>query len=232
MPLRLDQFIANATGLSRKDAKRAIARGAVSVQGRPCRDARHKVTEDAEVRLDGERLSLPGPRYLMMNKPAGVVSATTDSDHPTALDLLPSALARDLHIAGRLDRDTTGLLLLTSDGDWSHRITSPRRDCPKTYQVTLAEPLSAEAAEQLARGVRLRNEDTPTRPAQVRITGDHRIELTISEGRYHQVKRMLAAVGNRVVALHRTRIGPIHLDPDLAPGQYRPLTEPEIRGIG
>ncbi|MCG7198187.1 16S rRNA pseudouridine(516) synthase RsuA [Marinobacter pelagius] len=229
--MRLDQFVANCTGLSRKEAKRAIGGGAVTVEGTACKTANRRISDDARVALNGTPLTLPGERYLMMNKPRGVVSATRDSDHPTALDLLPAELARDLHIAGRLDLDTTGLLLLTTDGQWSHRITSPRTDCPKTYRVNLGEGLTDAAEQALKAGVLLRNEDTRTRPAVVRRMDDRVIELTISEGRYHQVKRMLAAVGNHVVALHRVQVGDITLDPKLAPGEYRALTGQEIASV-
>lgn len=231
MALRLDQFIANSSGLSRKEAKHAIAGGRVRVGNDVCKGASTKVAPDANVCLDDQPLSLPGERYLMLHKPAGVVSATRDSDHPTALDLLPSALVRNLHVAGRLDIDTTGLLLLSTDGQWSHRITSPRVDCPKTYRVTLAEPLTDQAARNLESGVELRQDPTPTRPAGVHRVADRVIELTLSEGRYHQVKRMLAAVGNHVEALHRERIGNIRLDPTLAPGAWRPLSRQEIDSV-
>ncbi|WP_373000743.1 pseudouridine synthase [Marinobacter sp.] len=222
--MRLDQFIANSTELSRKEAKRAISRGEVTVNDQPCRSANSQLAGHERVALSGTPLSLPGERYLMMNKPAGVVSATTDSDHPTALDLLPADITRNLHIAGRLDADTTGLLLLTTDGQWSHRVTSPRTDCPKTYRVTLSEPLTEAAAQQLEHGVDLHNDPRPTRPARITVLEDRIIELTISEGRYHQVKRMLAAVGNHVEALHRVRIGQVSLDTALKPGGYRELT--------
>lgn len=231
MYLRLDQFIANCTELSRKEAKRAIASGSVAVNGSVCKTANQKIPDAARVALNGRPLTLPGEHYLMMNKPEGVVSATRDSEHPTALDLLPAELARDLHIAGRLDLDTTGLLLLTTDGQWSHRITSPRTDCPKTYRVHLDAVLTEAAGQALEAGLLLRNEETRTRPATVRRLGDKVIELTISEGRYHQVKRMLAAVGNHVVTLHRIRVGNILLDPELAPGDYRALTQQEIESV-
>lgn len=225
--MRLDQFIATSTELSRKDAKRAISRGEVTVNEQICKGANTRLAGHERVALSGTLLTLPGERYLMMNKPAGVVSATTDSDHPTALDLLPSDITRNLHIAGRLDADTTGLLLLTTDGKWSHRVTSPRTDCPKTYRVTLSEPLTDAAAKQLERGVELHNDPKPTRPAGVKVLEERIIELTISEGRYHQVKRMLAAVGNHVDALHRLRIGKVELDTALGPGEYRELTPEE-----
>lgn len=229
--MRLDQYLANGTGLSRKDAKRAITGKRVQVNGQLCRSTSANINTGDSVLLDGEPVTLPGELYLMLHKPAGVISATTDSSQPTALDLLPPELARQVHIAGRLDKDTTGLLLLTSDGQWSHRVTSPRRDCPKTYRVQLAEPLTAEARQALEQGIQLNGEDTATRPAQVVACSEQEIELTISEGRYHQVKRMLAAVGNHVTALHRQRIGAIELDTGLAPGQFRELTRPEIDSV-
>lgn len=229
--MRLDQFVATASPLSRREAKQAITRGRVRVDGHPCRSANTHIDSNARVTLDNAALTLAGERYLMLNKPAGVVSATTDSDHPTVLDLLPAATARGLHIAGRLDADTTGLVLLTTDGQWSHRITSPRVECPKTYRVSLSEAAAEEALRQLESGVTLRNDPKPTKPARIRRLGDREIELTISEGRYHQVKRMLAAVGNHVLALHRQRIGAIELDPALAPGAFRELTDAEINSV-
>lgn len=229
--MRLDQFIANSTALTRKDAKQAIKAGRVQVNEAPCILANTKIDTLANITLDSQVCTLPGEQYLMLNKPAGVVSATRDSDHPTALDLLPSELSRDLHIAGRLDADTTGLLLLTTDGQWSHQVTSPRVNCPKTYQVTLSSPLSDLAVRKLEQGLLLRNDPVPTKPAQIRHIENYLIELTISEGRYHQVKRMLAATGNHVKALHRIRIGEITLDKELQSGHYRPLTDDEIRSI-
>ncbi len=232
MAVRLDQFIAASTELSRKEAKRAIGAGRVEVDGEACTSANTKIPLTVRVTLDGKPCQLPGERYLMLNKPAGVVSATQDSEHPTALDLLPGDLAHRLHIAGRLDLDTTGLLLLTTDGQWSHRLTSPRVECPKTYRVSLAEPITTDAVGQLEAGVLLRNDPSPTRPARVRVVEACLIELTIAEGRYHQVKRMLAAVGNHVQALHRSRIGAIALDPELAPGEFRELTPEEVASVG
>jgi len=229
--MRLDQFIATGSELSRKEAKRAIAAGDVQVNGDVWKNSATAVPANAEVMLQGEPVALPGERYLMLNKPAGFISATRDSDQPTALDLLPAELARNLHIAGRLDADTTGLLLLTTDGKWSHRVTSPRVECTKTYQVALSEPISHAAIAALETGVMLRNDTKPTKPAQVKALQSQLIELTISEGRYHQVKRMLAAVGNHVTTLHRSRIGGVTLDSALAPGEYRFLTSTEIAGF-
>ncbi len=229
--MRLDFLIANATTLSRKEAKRAISGGRVLCNSEPCRQASTTITSEDTVTLDGEAVTLPSSRYIMLNKPAGVISATTDSQQPTALDLLPPDVRQGLHIAGRLDRDTTGLLLLTTDGQWSHRITSPRSDCHKRYRLGIAQPLSAEARERLEAGVMLKDESKPTKPATVVIRSEKEIELTLAEGRYHQVKRMLAAVGNHVEWLHRFRIGSIELDPDLAPGESRSLSADEINSV-
>ena len=225
--MRLDYFVAHATGLTRSQVRDLIRRGAVRVDGQPRVRANLKLSGET-VYLDDAPLALPGHQYLMLHKPAGVVCSTDDPGHRTVLDLIPTALRRDLHSAGRLDLDTTGLVLLTSDGQWSHRITSPNTHCPKRYRVDVARPLTPAALEQLAAGVVLRDDPTPTRPADVQLLSDTRLNLTISEGRYHQVKRMLAAVGNHVVALHREAIGTVVLDADLAEGQWRALSPSEI----
>ncbi|WP_148864470.1 16S rRNA pseudouridine(516) synthase RsuA [Marinobacter fonticola] len=226
--MRLDYFIANSANVSRKEARRLILAARASVDGVICKKAATQLSGSERVTLDDESMVLPGERYLMLHKPEGVVSATTDSEHPTALDLLPPDWRRNLHIAGRLDKDTTGLLLLSTDGQWTHRVTSPRAECPKTYLATLAEPLPDDALSQLEKGVELRGETKLTAPATVERLNEDRLRLTISEGRYHQVKRMLAAVGNRVVALHRERIGAVSLDPELVSGNYRELSQAEI----
>lgn len=229
--MRLDYYLANATAMSRKDAKQAISRGQVRIDGQPCRQAAHHVATGQHITLRGQPLSLPGERYLMLNKPAGVVSATTDRDHLTVLSLLPADQRSNLHVAGRLDIGTTGLVLLTTDGHWSHRVTSPKVECEKIYRVELAEPMTAEAEQAIETGLQLHNDARQTRPARVVAVAETVIELAITEGRYHQVKRMMAAVGNHVVALHRLQIGAIRLDPALAPGESRPLTGQEIQSV-
>lgn len=226
--MRLDQFIASSSPLSRKEARRAIHAGSVGVNGEIWKSTGTHVPTGAQIILEGRQLTLPGERYLMLNKPAGVVSATRDNEHTTALDLLPPEMTRNLHIAGRLDADTTGLMLLTTDGQWSHRVTSPKLELLKTYRVSLSTPITDAAIEVLETGVMLHNDPKPTKPAHVKVLEQQLIELRISEGRYHQVKRMLAAVGNHVEALHRQSIGKIVLDLTLEPGAYRELTEQEI----
>lgn len=227
--MRLDYYLAHAANLSRKEAKRIIHQGRVSVAGAVQTKISTAIDPTATVTLDDNPLVLEqGHRYFMLNKPAGVVSATEDDLHETVLDLLPHELRRDLHPVGRLDRDTTGLLLLTTDGQWSHRISSPKNECAKVYRAELAQPLGLEAQKKLENGVMLRSETDATRPALVEVASDNSIRLTLTEGRYHQVKRMLAAVGNHVTLLHREQVGPVVLDPALEPGAYRALTETEI----
>ncbi|NIY46082.1 16S rRNA pseudouridine(516) synthase RsuA [Cedecea colo] len=231
--MRLDKFISQQLGVSRAIAGREIRAQRITIDGEVVRDASFKLQPDHQVEFDGNPLNQQnGPRYFMLNKPQGYVCSTEDPDHPTVLYFLDVPVAHKLHAAGRLDIDTTGLVLMTDDGQWSHRITSPRHHCEKTYLVTLESPVADDTAEQFAHGVQLHNEKDLTKPAILNIITPTEVRLTISEGRYHQVKRMFAAVGNRVIALHRERIGEIELDQDLEPGEYRPLTEQEIASVG
>jgi len=226
--MRLDRYLSQVTPLSRSQARKAIRAGRVLVEGRLAREPALDVPLSARLELDGRGLGRPGYRYFMLNKPAGCVCATWDPQHRTVIDLLHEPVTAGLHPVGRLDLDTTGLVLLSDDGAWSHRITSPRRHTPKTYRVGLALPLSEPQAQRLCRGVVLRHEPHPTRPARLERLGEREIRLTLTEGRYHQVKRMLAALGNRVTTLHREAVAGLALDAGLAPGQYRPLTAGEI----
>ncbi len=231
--MRLDKFLSQQLEVSRAIASRELRARRVTVDGEVVRDGAFKLSPENQVEFDGNLLQQQqGPRYFMLNKPVGYVCSTDDPDHPTVLYFLAEPTAYKLHAAGRLDIDTTGLVLMTDDGQWSHRITSPRHHCEKTYLVTLEQPLSPTTAQQFAEGVQLHNEKTLTRPATLEVVEERLVRLTISEGRYHQVKRMFAAVGNRVVELHRERIGAITLDSDLAPGEYRALTAEEIASTG
>lgn len=229
--MRLDKFIGNSTDWSRSQIQRALKRGEIQVNGVTARRAAQSVSEQDQVTLDGTPVATPAPRYLMLHKPEGVVCARTDSDQPCAMDLITSNHKQGLQIVGRLDKDTTGLLLLTDDGQWNHRITAPNRRCPKTYRVTTAETFAPDTAERLAAGLHLRNEKHPTLPAQFEALDSHSALVTVCEGRYHQVKRMFAALGNRVVGLHRHSVGGIALDPQLAPGDWRPLTDEEVASV-
>ena len=231
--MRLDKFISQQLEISRAIAHREIRGQRVTVNGEIVRDTAFKLLPDHEVVYDGNVLQMQtGPRYFMLNKPQGYVCSTDDPDHPTIIYFIEEPMSFKLHAAGRLDIDTTGLVLLTDDGQWSHRITSPRHHCEKTYRVTLESPISDDTAAQFTAGVQLHNEKSLTKPAQLEVITPTDVRLTLSEGRYHQVKRMFAAVGNRVIELHRERIGDIVLDDDLEPGEYRALTEEEIASIG
>lgn len=228
--MRLDRFLSEASGLTRSLAKKALSRGEVTVDGEVVKKGDIKIS-DQQVRLEGRLLGLQPPRYIMLHKPQGYISATQDEVHPCVLQLLPAGLAAGLQCAGRLDVDTTGLLLLTDDGQWSHRLRSPRRSCHKTYRVELAEPMAAGTAERFAEGVLLNGEDKATLPATLEVISPTQVLLTIQEGKYHQVKRMFAAVGNHVASLHRLQMGEIRLDDNLEPGQWRHLTEEEIASV-
>ncbi len=226
--LRLDRYLSNATALTRSQAQKALRSGRVKVEGQIVKQGATQIPLDARVTLDGEPVAPPLPRYFMLHKPLGVVCASEDPTHRTAIDLLDQANPAGLHFAGRLDIDATGLALITDDGQWSHRIVSPGKACPKRYRVRLADPLSEHDLKKLEKGVLLRGEKQPTNPAESEWISETECLLTISEGRYHQVKRMFAALGNRVVWLHRESIGALGLDEALAAGEFRPLTQDEI----
>ncbi len=225
--MRLDKFIAEQTGLTRSQAAKALKSGVVSVNEEIEKSGARKVSAEDAIRYEGEFLEwLEGGQYFMLYKPQGYVCSHDDGEYPTVFQFFDYPLMNKLHTAGRLDVDTTGLVLLTDDGQWSHRITSPKHQ--KTYLVTLADPVEAFYAQQLAEGILLRGEKEPCLPAKMEILDDYNVNLTISEGRYHQVKRMFAALGNKVEALHRWRIGDIVLDESLEEGEYRALSDKEI----
>jgi|TARA_B110000977_G_scaffold65832_1_gene89630 16S rRNA pseudouridine516 synthase len=229
--LRLDKYISNATDLSRTDAKRIIKNGEVAIDDEIVTNPAQKIAPDQTVAIEGSVISMAKSRYFMMNKPAGVVSVTKDNHNPTAIGLMYEHRSDELQIAGRLDIDTTGLLLITDDGKWNHRLTSPRSDCAKIYEVGLAEPIGADYAAALAKGVLLEGEKHLCLPAHMEQIDDNHLTLSIAEGKYHQVKRMFAALGNHVASLHRFQVGGITLDTELEPGEYRPLTDLEIASI-
>ncbi|MBX9912768.1 MAG: 16S rRNA pseudouridine(516) synthase RsuA [Pseudomonadaceae bacterium] len=229
--MRLDKYIADTTDLSRALVKLALRNKRVMVNGELIKDASLQLTPSDTVQLDGATLRSAGPRYFMLHKPLGYICATIDDQHPTVLELLDEPNKKTLHIAGRLDIDTTGLVLITDDGPWNHRVTSPRHECQKVYCATLANNLIADAESKLQAGLLLHSETQLTKPAMLERLSSNQVRLTITEGKYHQVKRMFAALDNRVVALHRECIGDISLDESLQVGEYRPLTAAEIHSI-
>lgn len=229
--MRLDKFLSQNSDSSRSLIQQAIKAGRVSVNDVVAKKGDQKLVGDEIVTLDENIVEPFKTRYLMLHKPLGYVCANSDSDYPTVVDLIRMPRWQELQIVGRLDIDTTGLVLLTDDGQWNHRITSPRHECDKIYRVTTANPISDETAALFAAGVQLHGEKAPTRPAQLEFLSSHEARLKIHEGKYHQIKRMFAAAGNLVVALHRESIGSIQLDPALAPGEYRALTDDEIKSV-
>ncbi|MCD9474796.1 16S rRNA pseudouridine(516) synthase RsuA [Photobacterium phosphoreum] len=226
--MRLDKFLGTTLGITRREAGKLLRDKMIEVDGEIVRSASFSVGDDNNVEFNGRPLRLQGPRYFMLNKPQGFVCSHVDDFNPTVFVLFDEVSPEKMHVAGRLDSDTTGLTLLTDDGQWSHRITSPRHVCEKVYFVETADPIVAENIAQFEAGVQLNGEEGLTRPAKLEIVGEREGVLTITEGKYHQVKRMFAAVGNRVVGLHRERVGTLELDEDLELGQYRPLTAEEI----
>lgn len=226
--MRLDKFVAHTSPHSRSEVRRLAHAGRLCVNGQPVKDPGTALREDDVVTLDGERLSLRGPRYFMLHKPLGVVSATEDGQHRTVLDLLAGEPRDGLHVAGRLDIDTSGLVLITDDGQWSHRVKSPGRHF-KRYRVQTARPIEVSAIARFQEGLQLRGEEEqPTLPARLEILGPQEALVWLQEGRYHQVRRMFAALGNHVDALHREAVAGIELDATLAPGHWRALTATEV----
>lgn len=229
--MRIDKFLCDAIGVTRKEATILLRRGEVTVNDQVVKSGSLKLTDTCRVMWQEREIALQGPKYIMLNKPEGFVCSHEDGFNHTAFVLLDEVKAENLHFAGRLDVDTTGLVLITDDGQWSHRITSPKHKCDKTYRVWLADPIGADYVEKFAGGIELRNERDATLPARLEVLGSHEALLTIIEGKYHQVKRMFAALGNKVEALHRERVGAIQLDETLEPGEYRYLTEEEINSV-
>ena len=230
--MRLDKAV-TLSGLTRAEARKAIAAGRVTVRGERARDPGLHV-EPGEVALDGAVIEVPGEVHLMVNKPAGVLTATEDRRLPTVLDLLPEALRRrGPGPVGRLDRDVTGLVLLTTDGQLAHRLISPKWKAEKVYRARCEGRLTEAEVRRFAEGVAL--SDFVARPAGMAILeagDDYSVaDVTLSEGKFHQVKRMFAAVGHPLTALERWRIANVVLDAALEPGGFRALTEDEVRGL-
>jgi 16S rRNA pseudouridine516 synthase len=230
--MRLDKYLSQATGISRKEIHRIMHRGDVILNGHEALNPAVHVEPGVDtICLNDEPVGAPGPRYLMLFKPLGYVSASDDPSHPTINSLVDLPRNDGLHCCGRLDIDATGLMLLTDDGKWSHRITSPRHKLPKRYRVETADPIDAAAVQAFNDGLKLHGEHRLTKPAELEILAPREAIVYLTEGRYHQVKRMFAALGNKVIRLHREQIGPIVLDPALEPGEYRFLTDAEIASI-
>ena len=230
--MRLDKAISMA-GYSRSEAKELISRGRIRVNGEAVRNAGLNVQPD-QITLDGLPLEIDTEIYLMIHKPAGVVTATEDKFLPTVVSLLPDNLQRrKIGPVGRLDRDVTGLVILTTDGQMAHRLISPKWKAEKLYRAECEGRLTEEDVAAFAAGLEL--SDFTARPAKLEIlsAGEESsiADVILTEGKFHQVKRMFAAVGHPLTGLSRLRIGCVALDESLSPGQYRKLTEEEIAGL-
>ncbi|KTB56151.1 pseudouridine synthase [Pseudomonas viridiflava ICMP 13104] len=227
--MRLDRFLSNLPRFNRKTVRLALVSGRVKVDGLTTRDPHHEVREFSCVTFDEDILQPAKPaRYFMLHKPQGCVSATLDAVvgcHELDLD---EPDKHELHIAGRLDFNTTGLMLITNDGQWSRRLTQPQTRLPKVYYVETEQIIDERYAALFAEGLYFAFENITTQPAQLTLLGQRSARLSITEGRYHQVKRMFGHFDNKVVKLHRERVGDLLLDPALTPGHYRALHASEI----
>ena len=229
--MRLDKFLCDCQIGTRSQVKQLVKQGLVTVNEEKVRSADMQIQEDSDVICyKGNRLQIQKGIYYMLNKPVGVVTATSDNVHKTVLDLMDVPEKKILFPVGRLDIDTEGLLLLTDDGDLAHQMLSPKKHVNKTYLVKTIAPVTSQDMEKLENGVDI-GEEKLTMPAKVKILNDHEIYLTIREGKFHQVKRMLMGVGNSVVALKRVSFGSLQLDESLKPGEYRKLTKEEIEAL-
>jgi 16S rRNA pseudouridine516 synthase len=235
---RLDRFLSAKLTINRGDVRLMLAKKQVMVNGVAATDIQQQIDLFTHVALVDQAggdsfkvLQDNQPQYWMMNKPIGVVSATTDEQHKTVIDLLPDVNVSDLHIAGRLDLNSSGLLLLTNDGRWSKALSEPEAGVSKCYRVRLKKPLTEDYIQAFADGMYFSYEDITTRPVVLTIVSDYVAELRLVEGRYHQIKRMFGRFRNPVLALHRYAIGSLLLDDALTPGEYRGLTKQEVQTI-
>jgi 16S rRNA pseudouridine516 synthase len=226
--MRLDRFLSQGTGMPRSEAVQRIRRGEVQLGGQVVRDSGAQVITGKDVIWRGLQVRPYGHVHVVLNKPQGLISSTDDGDGATVLSAVPEPLRhKDLAPVGRLDKDTTGLLILTTDGGLQHLLTHPKRHLDKQYLATLEQPLAADAVDKFATGLELAD-GTVCQPAGLLCEGTLQVRVTLREGKYHQVKRMVAACGSSVVTLHRERIGPLWLPSDLLPGTARRLTDPEL----
>ncbi len=231
--MRLDKFIANNSPYSRSDVNKLLKTKSIFLNGQlvQSKDVAVQPLID-EVFVENRLITQSQQQYYMFHKPLDVVCANSHGDYPTVFDFLTLLKAEErsrLQIAGRLDVDTTGLVLLTDDGQWNHRVTSPTKTCAKIYEVTLAEPFNQKFNADFKEGMMLEGESKPTQPALLKFIDSTHLELSIYEGRYHQVKRMFAYAGNRVIALHRKQIGALKLD--IPEGKFRALSETEVKAF-
>ncbi len=225
---RIDRFLSEKLNISRRAIRLMLAQKRILVDGQPIEEIGQIIHRFSHIVVDNKIIQAEQPTYLMLHKPIGVVSATVDDKHQTVIDLLSVANKKSLHIVGRLDLNTSGLLLLTDDSRWSERLMSPEHKVAKKYLVTLENPLTSEYVDAFAQGMYFEYEDITTLPAKLTIISTFQCEVTLFEGKYHQIKRMFGRFQNPVVALHRQSIGSLVLPNDIAVGEYRALTQAEV----
>ena len=224
---RLDRYISQTLTINRRDVKPMLAQGRILIDGKTATDVDQRIGPFSHVRVDQKTLQNNQPVYIMLNKPKGVVSATKDKQHTTVIDLLNEKNTQNLHIVGRLDLNTSGLMLLTNDGTWSKALTSPVNKITKRYIVTLKNQIDESYIQAFNDGMFFSYEGITTQPANLKIISEHTAEVTLTEGRYHQIKRMFGQFQNPVTALHRLSIGGITLDTTLKAGESRALNAKE-----
>jgi len=227
--MRLDKFICKSTELTRAEAETALRDDQVSVDGKIYNNGAAQVHETHVVKLNDMTLTPRPFRYLLMHKLANTLCSNIDESHPSIFNDIDIDKKSDLHIVGRLDADTTGLVLITDDGSWTFKIITPTAQCEKVYRVQLRDAITHEAILELEEGLILQGTDRPTLPAKIKVVTPQEVLLTLTQGKFHQVKRMFRAVGNRVKGLHREKIGQVTLD--VEPGQWRYLTDDEIHSF-
>jgi 16S rRNA pseudouridine516 synthase len=227
--MRLDRFVCKSTDLTKHEATLLINKGEVFVNGTEVTDEASQVHENNQITLNGLTLKTRPFRYILIHKPANTICSNIDEVYPSLFNYLEIDNVSELHVAGRLDADTTGLVLVTDDGRWSFDIIRPEKQCKKVYRVGLSKPIADDVIDQFKHGIKLQGESNLTRPAELVIISPNEVLLTITEGKFHQVKRMFSTVGNRVVSLHRETIGEISLDVEI--GQWRYLTANEVNSF-
>ena len=228
MAIRLDKYLADMGMGTRSEVKKIISKGRVRVDGQVFKEPSYKINpETANLSVDGIKITYSQFEYIMLNKPAGVVSATTDNVHKTVIDILGDVKKKDLFPVGRLDIDTEGLLIITNDGMLAHNLLSPKKHVQKTYYAKTDKILTEEGLIRLKTGVKL-EENFVAKADDIKALSEYEYNITIHEGKFHQVKRMFEAVGLKVVYLKRISMGKLELDENLLPGYYRKLTENEL----
>lgn len=230
--MRLDRFVQRQFSHSARTVRYLLSERKILVNGVAADNGLQEITKFCRVEADGKLLYKCEPMYVMMHKPRGCVSATKDHKNTTVLNLIDLPSKEQLHLAGRLDFNTTGLLLMTNDGNWSSKIMFPVRKIPKTYWVETSQEITEDYVQKFSEGIYFQYEDITTQPADLKLLSTTTAELTIHEGRYHQIKRMFGYFQNKVIALHRLSMGSIVLEKGLNPGEYRHLTSAEVESVG